>query len=95
MNCPECSSEFKGGKFWIAGERRPMRRCPQCGFEFKEPPRLRNLNTQGYNKAYNKGLAQAIAICKEQGDEWSSDRQITHKNYAAFCAVLIERLKKV
>ena len=29
---------------------------------------------------------RAALICDEEADEWDSDRLVTHKNYAAYCA---------
>lgn len=48
-------------------------------------------------RAYTKqalcdALAVVVEICDEEGREWDSDRQITDKNYASFCAGRIRAL---
>lgn len=35
MICPECKTEFRGGRFYLSGQRGAFRRCPQ-GHKFKE-----------------------------------------------------------
>jgi hypothetical protein len=40
MKCPECGTDFKGGRFWLSGVRGPMRECPY-GHQFHEPPKPR------------------------------------------------------
>ena len=42
----------------------------------------------------NEVLERAAKVCDEQGNEWDSDSQITHLNYAEHCAMVIRAFKK-
>lgn len=40
-------------------------------------------------------IEKCAKVCDEQGNEWDSDSQITHLNYAEHCAMVIRNLKEV
>ena len=42
--------------------------------------------TQSLREVRHQERERAALICDEEADEWDSDRLVTHKNYAAYCA---------
>ncbi|KAE8546114.1 hypothetical protein [Marinobacter nauticus] len=49
---------------------------------------------RGYCEATESLVSEAVAICREEADEWDSDRLVTHKNYAEHCGERIRQLKE-
>ena len=49
---------------------------------------------RGYQEATDALVSEAKVICQEEADEWDSDRQITHKNYAERCGERIRKLQE-
>ena len=41
---------------------------------------------QSLREVRHQERERAALICDEEADEWDSDRLVTHKNYAAYCA---------
>lgn len=55
---------------------------------------ISSLAALAYSAGRLKGLDEAKAICKQQGDEWDSDAVVIDKNYAHHCAAAIDQLKE-
>ena len=60
MLCPECGAEFKGGQFFVTGERGAFRKCPQ-GHRFKEPIKIRKKSKEQAEIERLKDVLRQIA----------------------------------